>query len=223
MTSINSDRRLREILKAYYIAKDTLLREGYDREVDWQYSVCLQELDECTFLREAAWVILASGIRETVIRNRFTDISEAFFNWESASKIVLYADTCKSNALRHFGHCGKVNAILTVATHLYQHGFEEVSAGIRDKGMDYLQQFPFIGPATSYHLAKNIGFAVAKPDRHLRRMAEKLGYNDVQQLCADISQLTGEPIPVVDIVLWRYSTRYNNHIDRFATFLRSVQ
>ena len=222
MTTIESDSRLRQILKAYYIAKETLLREGYAREVDWQYGVSLQKLDESTFLREAAWVILSSGMRESVIRKKFADISEAFFNWESADIIVKYADTCKSNALDYFGHEGKVNAILAVTTHLHHYGFVEVYDKIRDKGIEYLQQFPFMGPATAYHLAKNIGFPLAKPDRHLSRMAEKLGYSNVQQLCAAISHLTGEPIAVVDLVLWRYSTRYNNHIDRFASFLRSI-
>jgi hypothetical protein len=222
MDMTNTKMRLRQILKAYYIAKETLLREGYAGEVDWQYGVSLEKLDEGTFLRETAWVILASGIRETVIRQKFSKVSQSFFDWESATKIVRYADLCRSNALCHFAHPGKVDAILTVATHIHQQGFNNVATKIRERGVEYLQGFPFLGPTTSYHLAKNIGFPVAKPDRHLCKMAEKLGYISAQQLCADISELTGEPIPVVDIVLWRYSARYTHNIERFVTFLNSA-
>ena len=55
-------------------------------------------------------------------------------------------------------------------------------------------------------MAKNIGIQVAKPDRHLVRMAKAAGYSDVQLFCRTISQLSGDSIPVVDIVLWRFAT-----------------
>jgi hypothetical protein len=67
------------------------------------------------------------------------------------------------------------------------------------------QQFPFIGPITSFHLAKNLGLPVAKSDRHLVRLANAVGFEDVQSMCRNISSFTGDPVPVVDIVLWRFS------------------
>ena len=66
---------------------------------------------------------------------------------------------------------------------------------------------------TAYHLAKNIGLPVAKPNRHLIRIAQMEKYSDVQTLCGDISKLSGDSIPVVDIVLWRYATIERNYID----------
>jgi hypothetical protein len=85
-------------------------------------------------------------------------------------------------------------------------GFPRTFLQIKEGGVNYLQQFPYLGPITSLHLAKNIGLPVAKPDRHLRRIADKLGYSCVQKLCEDIARATDEPVPVVDLVLWRYST-----------------
>jgi hypothetical protein len=222
MTVANSERRLRQIAKAYYIAKQTVVRKGYASEIDWQYSVSLEDLDETTFLREAAWVILCSGFRESTVRRKFPEITRAFLDWQSAREIVEHGEMCKKRALCHFAHDGKVSAIVAVASHLHCHGLEEVVREIKENGILYLQQLPFIGPATSYHLAKNIGLSVAKPDRHLSKIAHLLGYDSIQTFCAEIANATDEPISVVDLVLWRYATIYDQHIDRFATFIRNV-
>jgi len=178
----NADERLRLIAKGYYIAKSTLIKEGYAAEVDWQYEVSLRDLDESTFLREAAWVILSSGMRETVIRQKFSDISEAFFDWASAGRIVEHADLCTARAADHFRHQAKLAAIVTVAAHVSQQGFSRVVENVRNNGIEYLQQLPYMGPATSCHLAKNIGLPLSKPDRHLLRLANKLGYINPHQL-----------------------------------------
>jgi hypothetical protein len=215
----DSNERLRHLAKAYYIAKGALIREGYAVEMDWQYEVSLQKLDEQVFLREAAWVILSSGMRETVIRGLFADISQAFFNWESSKQIAMHADHCKTDAIRHFNHQGKIGAIIKVATHVYQQGFSYVAESVRQGGVEYLQQLPYLGPATSCHLAKNIGLPVAKPDRHLLRLVDKLGFSSAQHLCLAIADITDDPIPVIDLVLWRYSTRYSHKINQFAANL----
>jgi len=78
-----------------------------------------------------------------------------------------------------------------------------------------LQQFPYIGPATSYHVAKNIGFPVAKPDRHLCRFAELSGYQNPSDLCQALAEYIGDPIAVVDIVLWRFATLQHDYMTSF--------
>jgi len=42
-----------------------------------------------------------------------------------------------------------------------------------------------------------------------------LGYNDAHSLCSEIAGVTDEPIPVIDIVLWRYATLHRPYLDRF--------
>jgi hypothetical protein len=207
---------LRQVAKAYYVAKQALLRQGYAAELDWQYGVSIMDLNEHEFLREAAWVILSSGMSERVIRSKFGDISRAFLDWTSAELIVANASDCKAEAFYYFGHESKLDAVIEIASHVNQEGFPSVVKSVIERGIDYLQQFAFIGPATSYHLAKNIGLPVAKPDRHLTRIADKLGYQCVQQLCADIALATEEPIPIVDLVLWRFSAQHPRYVNRFA-------
>lgn len=217
------DSRLRKLAKAYYIAKSVVIEEGFAPEVDWQYEVTLDLLDEPTFLCESAWVILNSGMRESVIRKKFDSISQAFFNWRCARQIVEHAETCRINALRHFGHAAKVQAILDIAAHVNALGIKQVAKRISENGVIYLQQLPYIGPATSFHLAKNIGLPLAKPDRHLQRVAKSFGYKNAQDLCVDIALMTDEPVSVIDLVIWRYATRHKRQLAKFAdNFNRSL-
>ncbi len=85
-----------------------------------------------------------------------------------------------------------------------------------DDGVDYIAQFPFMGPATSYHFAKNIGLPVAKPDRHLNRIASTVGYSNPHAMCQDIAQFIGDKISVVDLVMWRYATLDKNYLELFS-------
>jgi thermostable 8-oxoguanine DNA glycosylase len=63
---------------------------------------------------------------------------------------------------------------------------------------------PYIGSITAVHLAKNLGFNVAKPDRHLVRLSRQFGYICAADLCSDIAKDTGEQVKVIDLALWRY-------------------
>ena len=202
--------------KAYYIAKKAVLDEGYADEVDWQYWASLDTLDEPTFLREAAWVILCSGMREKVVSDKFEAISRAFLYWTSAWDIVENAAPCERDALVHFGNVRKIGAIAQMAKMVSQLGLEEIVCNLRSQGVPYLERFPFIGPVTAFHLAKNIGLPCAKPDRHLANIADRLGYDDAHALCSEIAGVTDEPIPVVDIVLWRFATLHREYVTRFT-------
>ena len=55
--------------------------------------------------------------------------------------------------------------------------------------------------------------SVAKPDRHLTRIANRAGYTEVQKFCIEISRLSGDSIPVVDIVLWRFATIESDYLN----------
>lgn len=163
-------------------------------------------MTETLLLREAAWVILSTGMREAVVRSKFPNVSRAFLEWRSARQIAQQAEHCKSKAFPHFGHKAKLNAIVSVAQMISRRGFEDLKCEIQQDPLSVLCRFPFIGPVTSYHLAKNLGLSVAKPDRHVSRIAQLFGYENVQEFCHIISSFTGDPVEVVDIVLWRFAT-----------------
>ncbi|HVY23721.1 MAG TPA: hypothetical protein VG962_10250 [Steroidobacteraceae bacterium] len=53
-------------------------------------------------------------------------------------------------------------------------------------------------------MAKNLGFDIAKSDRHLVRLKDALGFNTVDEMCLSIARFSGDAVRVVDVVLWRY-------------------
>lgn len=86
---------------------------------------------------------------------------------------------------------------------------------ITSNGVSFLETFPYIGPVTAYHLAKNIGLDVVKPDRHLVRLAASAGYPSPLALCEDIATVLGERLGVVDLVLWRFATQCERYLTLF--------
>jgi hypothetical protein len=44
----------------------------------------------------------------------------------------------------------------------------------------------------------------AKPDRHLVHLALSLGFGSPHDLCSAIAESTGDPVQIVDLILWRY-------------------
>ncbi len=190
----------------YIFAKTIVIDEGYSAEIFWQSNLKFEDLDESIFLEELAWVVLCSGMREKVVRNLFNNISKCFFNWVSAKLIVHNKNRCFHEATKFFNNAPKISAIINAAHKINNQGFAQLKRMIREDPIETLKQFFYIGPVTVYHLAKNIGLPVAKPDRHLTRIAKMEGYRDVQTFCNEISKLTGDPVPVVDIVFWRFAT-----------------
>jgi len=205
------------VIHSYLVAKARVEDAGYEWETKWQESRDLQLLSETEFLRETAWVILSSGMREKTIRNCFCRVSDAFFHWVSAKAIVGDIGKCMEKALRTFNHKGKIFAIASAADRVASRGFENIVQSIENNGIDYLRTFDYVGKVTAFHLAKNIGFDVVKPDRHLVRLANAAQFNSPMELCQAIAKETGERLSVIDVVLWRYATLFPKYIEEFTS------
>jgi hypothetical protein len=205
-----------KIVERYLKAKEAVLKGGFAAEIDWQDKIRFPDITEADFLREAAWVVLSSGMREAVIRQKFPAISAAFYYWRSANQIVRNSEKCRGRALTIFGHRQKIDAINKIAEQISVQGFEIFKNRIQNKGIEFIQTLPFMGPATSYHLAKNIGLDVVKPDRHLVRVAAAAGYDNPRLLCEEISKLVGDRLSVIDLVIWRFATLNSNYLEYFS-------
>jgi len=68
------------------------------------------------------------------------------------------------------------------------------------------RDFAFMGTANRRYLAKNLGFDLAKNDRHLSRLAIQHGYSGdaagVQKFVEDISRHVHERVSAVETILW---------------------
>jgi len=184
--------------------------KGFEWEVEWQRKTDMAKFSESDLLRESAWVILCSGFRESVVRKAFNNISLCFCDWESAKVILESKSACINTASYYINNKKKLEAIVNVSEHINNVGFEHLKTSIMDNPIFELQKLPFIGPITVMHLAKNIGLNVAKPDRHLVRIAKKLGYTSAGELCSVLAETSGETIKVVDLVIWRYLAGFSN-------------
>ena len=204
------------LVESYLSAKNAIIEKGYAEEIDWQDSLSFDEISCADFMKEAAWVVLSSGMRESVIRKIFPHISEVFLHWECPYRITSQADSCKAEALKVFGHEGKISAILEIIRRICIDGFTRTRKLIQNGGIDFLMTMPFLGPATARHLAKNLGIEIAKPDRHLIRAAAASGHESPATLCETISGVVGDRISVVDIVIWRFATLFPNYERHFA-------
>jgi hypothetical protein len=209
------------LIDTYIMARKAVVAAGYAWEIDAQKNASLDQATEKDFLQEAAWVILSAGMKESVIRKKFTTLSHAFLHWESANAIAKCKRICRATALSCFAHEGKIDAILAVADHVAENGFHYVKQSIQERGTEYLQSFPFIGPVTCWHLAKNLGVDVVKPDRHLSRISAVAGFASPQSLCRAIADLSGERISVIDVVLWRFATLNRQYLMLFKLLLHS--
>lgn len=204
------------IIQGYRWALRYVEHAGYGHEISWQKSRNLLKVTEPDFLREAAWVVLNSGMREAVIRQLFPQICKAYFGFKSARLICERQAMCMQRAMEVFGHLGKQSAIVSIAATVNSLGEDGLRQTLLGKGVDFLEGLPWMGPATSRHLAKNLGVQTAKPDRHLVRIAEVSGLGSVDRLCEMIARYTQDDVAVVDLVLWRFATLRNDYLHLFS-------
>ncbi len=171
-------------VKLYLDLKDEIIRRGYAEEVDWSESVkpCISAVD---FFCEYAWVVINSGMKNQVAEGIWRKVRKALAGGRSASAV--------------FGHIGKCAAI-DKGFRNREDIFLQYQAAL-DK-IEYLKSLPWIGDITKWHLAKNLGFNVCKPDRHLVRIAGAEG-TTCQEMCKRLADATGDRIATVDMVIWR--------------------
>ena len=195
----------RSLVRAYLLAKQRVIDSGFEREIAWQEEVSIDDVTPTGFVREAAWVVLCSGMRESVVRARFDRIAVSFGLWDP-EHIALNGEHCRCLARAVFNNASKIDAIARIAVEVAEGGVDDIIRGMSNAGPAYLRRFPYIGRVTCFHLAKNLGYPVAKPDRHLERMAAALGFSGASSLCRVIAAALDEPVPVVDVVMWRFAT-----------------
>lgn len=153
------------------------------REVDVVQARRFEDQSAESFFWEYVYVVLNTGMKNAV--------AERIFN--------RYVST---RDLSVIGHLGKRKAI-KLALNNSERWFAELKD--IDNKLLYLETLPFIGSVTRYHLARNLGLDYAKPDRHLKRLAEAYGYgSDVQRMCEDLAVEKNLRVGTVDVVLWRF-------------------
>ncbi|TPN44413.1 hypothetical protein FJ981_27845 [Mesorhizobium sp. B1-1-4] len=157
--------------------------QGQD-DIAWSENIT-PPADADDFASEAIFVICNSGMKNTIAVKIFAKVMAAIRGGISAFAV--------------FGHPGKAKAIDVI-----WRDREALLAGYMaapDK-IEFCASLPWIGGITKYHLAKNFGADVAKPDVHLQRLADREGVT-AQALCERLAAATGYRTATVDVLLWR--------------------
>jgi hypothetical protein len=157
---------------------------GFGDDVTWAENLG-PPADAEDFALETIYVICNSGMKNTVARGIYERVRAA-----------LYAGTPVAEV---FGHNGKAAAIETIWRNRDRLLADYLAAN--DK-LAFCGELPWIGNITKYHLAKNFGADVAKPDVHLQRLADREG-TTAQALCERLAKATGYRVATIDTVLWR--------------------
>jgi len=159
-------------------------RAGYKAAIEWSENI-QPPATAAQFAAEAIYVICNSGMSNRVAVPIFERCMAALRRGESAKAV--------------FGHKDKAAAIDTIwrrRGRLFRQ-FRQTADLV-----EFCSTLPWVGPVTKFHLAKNLGADVAKPDVHLNRLAEPEGIT-AQELCERLAQETGYRAATVDLILWR--------------------
>lgn len=161
-----------------------LLGDQAREDIAWAQALTEPESPD-VFALEAIFVICNSGMKNTVARQIFDRCVQAL----QVSRPVI-------EVFRHPGKAAAIEKIWTERAWLFA-GFME-----SPDRLAFLAELPWIGQITKFHLAKNFGVDVAKPDVHLQRLADRDGCT-VDSLCDRLAKETGLRVATVDTVLWR--------------------
>ena len=212
-------RKLKTIANAYLYAKKYVIKKGFANEIDWQDEINYDSLSEKDIIREAAWIILSSGMNYYVVFKKFNELSPIFNNWEYEKNKFLNKGYIISKSLAVFNHGKKIEAIMNFIEFLYSEGLDSFKFNLKIKGVSYLKNLAFFGPATSYHFVKNLGLQFSKPDRHLNRISKKFGFESTDLFCSYLSKKIEEKKSIIDLVFWRYATLDRNYLDHLDRYL----
>jgi len=189
----------------YIDAKIKLIDLGFSEEIDWQHEVATGNVTEEVFSREYCWVVYSAGFSERVLRKHFAALTTAYRDFISVNEISRDRLACLRDALRVFNNQKKANGFISGICAIAEVGFMQFWKSFSDDPFMAARELPYIGNVTANHLLKNLGFGCAKADRHLVRMASRLGFESPEDLCLCVSRETGDPVDVVDLIWWRYS------------------
>ena len=171
-------------LKLFRKIERAVRKAGYGAAIDWSENIEPPETAEL-FAAEAIYVICNSGMSNKVAVPIFEQCMHALREGRSAHTA--------------YGHTGKASAIDTIwkkRRRLYR-AFSKAEDLIA-----FCAALPWLGEVTKFHLAKNLGADVAKPDVHLNRLAAAEGV-DAQALCDRLAMVTGYRAATIDLILWR--------------------
>jgi len=193
-------------------------------------------------LTELSWVIYSSGFRYDVVKAYWPAIAEAFQHFDVMEVALMVKDleVCAGDICRRSGFHNLRKAIWCIrnAQRIIELDSEKGPVGglrgylsqlARKNHRELVEYAPSlitelafvgIGNTTIFHLLKNLGFNVFKPDIHVRRVLSRLKLiadedSPVPEICEAMSQLSaasGLKVNELDTLLFLYGRITGDHV-----------
>lgn len=190
-------------------------QEEFDAAWDRIHEASQAPLTEHFFMKEYAWCVYVSGFSATNVSRIFDLLLKAH---RIEDRNGNYVDPTEANVLSNvpnvlkvFRNKKKAEAVQEVRRLVLELGWpkfmieylSDQDGKARTPDPRGLLRLPYMGPALSCQLARNLGnLGVVKPDVHLKRLATKSGLTTPQELCDRIADEANEVPAKIDLVLW---------------------
>jgi hypothetical protein len=188
------------LIKIYKKMKQQVLKKGYTEEIKWVKNLP-ETPSKGIFFKEYVWVVCNSGMKNQVAKKIFENFwchGETTFNFD---------------AIKHPHKNKSIKKVFARLDFYYQHYLTS------ENKLKYLTSLPHIGDITKYHLARNLGANIAKPDRHLKRVAGLFGFSNVQNFCQEIASEISDPIALIDLIIWRFANITTDYIQKIKQWM----
>lgn len=201
--------------KSMYRFASDHVADRRQRDVNMAFAPMLaakgRPLTEHFFLREYLWCVYVSGFSAKTISRKYAQLLVAHGiedhkgryrkGFHTIGDLDNLGHPVYQDVFAVFKNKSKAKAVQATRKMLRQQGW----GPFRDRFLEgrdpaKIAGLPFMGPALSCQLARNLGnLSVAKPDVHLTRLAKRYGYPSVLEMCKDLSP----DVPAyTDLVLW---------------------
>lgn len=204
-------------------------------------NLSLEKMSINNIFEEVCWVVYASGFRYDIIKKYWPLLREEFYNFD-VNKVAAFTNNPNIQAEQicyksGFKNLRKAKWCIENASRIIEIDHENKHIGgirgyflciSKKNPVEFIKiapqlvcelGFKGIGKTTIFHLMKNLGMNIFKPDIHVRRILFNLGFitsenvpaNDVFSVMRYLSSELGLKINELDTILFNYG-RMNGDI-----------
>lgn len=182
-------------------------RKEYETSRDSILKASKVEVSEHWFFREYVWCVHVAGFsaarvskfyQKLLVAHNIEDDGGAYIQPSQGNVIKGEAMERVYAVWRNRAKAATVQKTRQLLVDVGWPTFKVKFVADRDPGK--IGQLPFMGPALSRHLARNLGNVnVVKPDVHLNRLADKYGFESAEAMCKAVSD---DPPGMTDLIIW---------------------
>ena len=196
--------------QAWFDKAVSFCREYYKHEIDRASSVEWEKIDPDTFFKEYIWVVHATGFSAKAVTKFIEKLHAAYGSYGILSQDKEFQRL--PEILKICNNISKAKAVRKTACLINEgillEGWDSWKRSRLDN-VDKLDDLPFIGPITKYHLGRNIGMLdCIKPDLHLVRLADYWKFSDAIDMIKSMNQNHDYQLGIADMIAWYYASTF---------------